>query len=458
MLNLIPCVYILSFLYAGRQLYLDQPQHILRFFIFGLPIYITALSLLNQLGLGMLMPLFQGFKELIVLCTLGYLIFNKADIAKLTPIDKMVLAYFFYTALYLFLPLGDYGFSQKLLALKSLSFFPLIYFTGRLMNPKLINLNTNFSFILMVSILAGIVLLGEFITNTHLQTYTGYAEFNRRFFDAEPSGNYNLSWTFETGNGLKRFASFYGGPLELGVNTIFTLAAILALYTNDNFGFKINKLGAIALTVSLLSIFLAISRASLFSYFLIAFVYAMITHKKAWLKLFYYGVLMLTLLTLFYLKGDIYEFIVNTIDFSDSSSAFHILQWLDGVEAIMSKPLGLGLGMSGRVAGAVGDNIGGENQLIIIGVQAGIIAVILYLAIYIMLIHFCLKQFKQKTGKIRKLALCVLLVKIGMIIPTFTANTESYVYISYITWFCAGLINTMGMYQSATNQKIVVNG
>lgn len=455
---ILPCVYIFSFLYAGRQLYHNQPQYILSFFIFGLPIYFTSLSLLNQLGLGMLMPLFQGFKELIVISTLGYLIYHKADLEKFTPIDKMVLAYFFYTTIYLFLPLGDYGFSQKLLALKSLSFFPLIYFTGRLMNPKLIHLNTNFSFILIVSILAGVVLLGETINNVHLQTYTGYAEFNKRFFDTDPSGNYNLSWTFETSNGLKRFASFYGGPLELGVNTIFTLAAIFALYTNNDFGFKINKLGAIALTVSVLSIFLAISRASLISYFIIAYVYAIITHKKIWLKLFYYGIAILIILTLFYLQGDVYELIVNTLNFSDNSSAFHILQWLEGLDAIMTKPLGLGLGMSGRVSGAVGDNIGGENQLIIIGVQAGIVAVILYVAIYIMLIRFCLKQFKEKTGKIRKLALCVLLVKIGMIIPTFTANTESYIYISYITWFCAGLINTMGMYQSSITQKVAVNG
>ncbi|MEI7628230.1 MAG: hypothetical protein WCJ80_08310 [Bacteroidota bacterium] len=458
MLNLIPCVYILSFLYAGRQLYLDQPQHILRFFIFGLPVYITALSLLNLLGLGMLMPLFQGFKELIVICTLGYLILNKADIIKLTPIDKMVLAYFFYTTLYLFLPLGDYGFSQKLLALKSLSFFPLIYFTGRLMNPKKINLNSNFSFILIISILAGIVLLGEAITNEHLQTFTGYTEFNRKFFGIEPTGNFNLSWTFETSGGFKRFASFFGGPLELGVNTIFTLAAILALYTNDDFGFKINKLGTIALTVSLLSIFLAISRASLVSYFLIAYVYAIITHKKSWLKIFYIGIVILFILGMFYLQGDMYDLIVHTIDFSDTSSAFHVVQWLEGVEAIIAKPLGLGLGMSGRVSGVLGDNIGGENQLIIVGVQAGIVAVILYLAIYIMLIRFCLKIFKQKTGKIRKLALCLLLVKIGMIIPTFTANTESYVYISYLTWFCAGLINTLGMYESDPHQKIILNG
>src|SRR5574343_543867 len=285
MLYIIPCIYVFSFLYALHQLTQHKPQSVLRFFVFGLPIYITALSLLNQLGLGNLMTLFQGFKELIVIVALGYLIYHQTEKIQFTLIDKLVLFYFTYTSVYLALPLGNYGFVQKLLALKSLSFFPFIYFTGRLMNPKLVNLKTNFSWILIVSIAAGIVLLAEYFSNTHLQTLTGYAEFYARFFDTEPSGNYGLSWTFETSNGLKRFASFYGGPLELGVNTIFTLAAILALYTKEKFSFQVDRLGTIALLVSGFSIFFAISRASLVSYFLVIYVYAIITHKTQWLKL-----------------------------------------------------------------------------------------------------------------------------------------------------------------------------
>jgi len=110
--------------------------------------------------------------------------------------------------------------------------------------------------------------------------------------------------------------------------------------------------------------------------------------------------LVLSILTLFYLKGDVYELIVSTINFSDNSSAYHVLQWLEGLEAIIAKPLGMGLGMSGRVAGAAGDNIGGENQLIIIGVQAGVIAVALYVIIYYKLIQYCLKLFKEKPERL----------------------------------------------------------
>ncbi len=446
MLYLIPCIYILSFLNAGYGLVKGKPQFILHFYIFGLPIYITSLSLLHQLGLGTFIPLFQGFKEIITLSVLIYLLSKKEISIQFTLIDKMVLLFLAYTSCYVLLPLGNYGIMQKVLALKSLSFFPFIYFTGRLINPQLIDINKLFHYILLVSIAGGIVLLGENMANEHLQIHTGYAEFFQSYFDTAPSGNYNLSWTFETSNGLKRYASFYGGPLELGVNTIFTLAAILALYSQDNNSFKLNQLGVAAMVVSLLSIVLAISRASMVSYFLVFYVFAIISQKKYWLKLFHYGMIGLTLLVLFYLKGDIYELIITTINFSDNSSAYHVLQWLEGIEAIASHPLGLGLGMSGRVSGAVGDNIGGENQLIIIGVQAGLIAVLIYLSIYYLIIKLCIEQFKKHQGKIKKLALCLLLVKIGLFIPTLTANVESYIYIAYLSWFCAGLLNSMSKY------------
>jgi len=102
--------------------------------------------------------------------------------------------------------------------------------------------------------------------------------------------------------------------------------------------------------------------------------------------------------------------------------------------------LGLGLGESGRVANASGDNIGGENQLIIIGVQAGVIAMFTYLTIYISLMVIAIKNLKKEKGPFYTLALIVLLIKVGLLIPMFTANIDSYIYVSYLSWFLAGLL------------------
>ncbi|GAC1450836.1 MAG: hypothetical protein NVSMB7_13260 [Chitinophagaceae bacterium] len=385
----------------------------------------------------------QSCKELLVLATLGYLVWRLKKKSSFHLIDWLVLAYFCYTLLYVFIPLGTFPFMDRVLALKGLSFFPFIYFAGRLIDARKIDLNKYFHYICAIAIAAAIVLFFEVIFNQHLQTFTGYAAFNDHFFSQDPSGNYGLSWTFETANGLKRFASFFGGPLELGTNTLCTAAVIIALSTRSNNQLQPDKFTFIAFCFTVFSIIFALSRAAFASYFIMLYVYAFITERKSWLKVFHYGGAAVVVVVLFWLKGDVYDLIMNTIDFSDASSAWHVYQWLDGLDAMTSHPLGLGLGMAGRISGALGSNIGGENQLIIIGVQAGLIAMGIYIAIYVCTLRLCNKLIRTGHPKVRRLALALLLLKVGLIIPMFTANVESYIYISYITWFFSGLVVNM---------------
>ena len=433
-------IYLLFFFSAVFGILKRSPERILLFIVFSLPLYFTALSIAYANGLELFIPFFQGFKEIAILLTLTVVLLNRKERLKLHIIDWLMISYFVYTLLYVVMPLGSFGFTDRLLAFKSVSFFPFIYFAGRLIDVTKIDFNKYFSYICFVSILAGCVLFVELLRYEHLQTYTGYSEFNRHFFNQDPGGNYGLSWTFETPQGLKRFASFYGGPLEMGVNTVCSASVLVALSTGDDNQFRPGRLVRLTIVFTVFAIFMALSRASFASYFLIIYVYGAITGKKNLLKVFHYTAIVLVLVVLFLLKGDIYEWIINTIDFSDSSSAFHIVQWLDGLQAIGSSPLGLGLGMSGRVAIMTDSNIGGENQLIIIGVQTGVIAVALYVAMYITTIRVCVKIFHNSKGKLRKPALALFLIKLGIIIPMLTANTESYIYLSYLTWFLTGIV------------------
>lgn len=446
-----PCIYIVSFLIALYKVLHKETDKILLFFILGLPIYITSLSSAFILGFEPIVAVMQSFKEIIVLTALGILLFNRKKKLVLHPVDYLAISFVVITTIYIVLPLGDFSLKEKLLAFKSLSFFPFVYFTGRLADPTSINLNRYFQYICLIAILSTIVLIGEVYTNQHLQVFTGYAEFNYAYFGQEASGSYGLSWTFETANGIKRFASFFGGPLELGTNTLFTISVIAALVTHDKNKIKLNWFIIIAFAMTVLSIIFAFSRASFASYFIILYIYFLITERKKALRIFHYGVIFITLFVMFWLSGDIYDLIITTIDFSDPSSAYHVFQWLDGMEAIGKHPMGLGLGMAGRVSTETGSNIGGENQLLIIGVQTGIIAVLIYILLYAYTISTCFRTFKKTSGKQRKLALALLLVKAGLLIPMFTANIESYIYIAYITWFCTGLLISMNQYSAETS-------
>lgn len=436
-----PIIYLLVFAIAAFRVFKEKPDGALIFIIVGLPIYVTTLSALTLYDLKAWVPYFQACKELVILLTLLSVVGSIKKKPKLYAIDWLYIAYLGYIVLYVLLPIGDYGFKDKLIALKNLSFFTVIYFVGRFFNLAKINLSKYFHYMCLLAIPAGILATIEFITYTHFQTQTGYAEYMFYFFNQEPSGHHGLTWTFEAENdGPKRFASFFANPLDHAAGTLVSIAAILALATTNSQKVKLNNFILAAFVCSICSIVFALSRASFASYFLIIYVYAFITRRKQWLSYFYLFVGVSVVFAFTFLSGDLYDFIIGTLNFSNSSSAYHILQWLEGIQAIATNPLGNGLGAAGRISGYLGENIGGENQLIIIAVQAGIIALGLYIAIYVTVIRTALKMSMQKKGRAKKIALFILLLKIGMIIPYLTAEAESYLYIGYITSFFTGIM------------------
>jgi hypothetical protein len=448
-----PLIYLSSFIASVYQLFKGKTENVLLFILFGLPIYITSLSVAYMYGVGKGIIVLQAFKELVVLIAISTLVINLKKKLRLHFIDKLVLAYFFYMLAYVFLPLGSYGLYDKLLAFKGISFFPFVYFTGRLIDFNKFSLNKYFNYICFIAIAAAVVLLFEVITYTHFQTYSGYTDYMFYFFDQEQSGNFGLSWTFEIENGLKRFASFFSNPLENAAATLVSLSVLIAMATTNNYKLKIDKIIAITFFCSLFTVVFALSRASFASYFMMLYAYAIITKKKNILKVFHYGALIVIAIAVAWINQDLYDFIMNTIDFSNSSSLSHLVQWVEGIEAMINSPLGLGLGESGRVSSFLGFNIGGENQLIIIGVQGGVIAMLLYAFIYGSLIVVAAKTFNNSKGKLRKLAVVILMIKVGLIIPLLTAEVESYVYIGYITWFFAGLLVNM----IAAKQKFIIH-
>lgn len=441
-----PLIYFSAFFIALKNLISRNKQGVLVFLIIGLPIYTTSLSAALQSGFENIVPFMQPLKELLILITLGIGVLELNRRIRFQAIDYLILAYFFITLLYVLLPIGQYGLGDKVIAFKSSSFFTLIYWAGRIFDPARIYISKYFHYILAVFIAAAGILLFEIISDQHFQTLTGYADFNFYYFNQEATGNYGLSWTFETSTGLRRFASFFANPLEFAASTLLTLAILAGLYTTDDNKIKVDTLGIIAIIATQFSIFFALSRSSLASYFIMIFIYALITKKKLVLNIIYAGFIAVAIYFIFFMlviNPDLYEFIYETITFTNPSSVGHVLAWIEGVEAISTNPFGLGLGESGRVGGSLGDTTGGENQYIVIGVQTGIITLLLYLLMHIYFIKTCWKWYPHLQGKERQVCLSLLLMKIGFIIPLLTSELESSVYISYMSWFLSGIFVNM---------------
>ena len=251
-----PLIYFSSFLIALKEILRGSKQSFLLFLIFGLSMYTTAMSVAFQLGFKDFIGLFQSFKELIILALLGWTIWSYKAVVKLHFIDYAIFAYFCYALLYALLPIGDQPLLSRLLAFKGTCFFLLVYLLGRLFDPVKIFINKYFLFILILAIGTAVVVLFEVLTNQHLQSRTGYADYNYYFFNFEKSGNFGLTWTFESGAGFKRFASFFANPLEHAGATLISLSVLAALYTDDRDRFKPDRFGWIAFAATLISIFL----------------------------------------------------------------------------------------------------------------------------------------------------------------------------------------------------------
>lgn len=442
MVIIFPLIYLASFLMALTGVLKGRKSDAWLFMIFGLPVYITALIVTFDNAPRFMVTVFQSFKELIILALLTMQVITLRRRLKLHFIDYAVLAFFCYTFLYVLLPVGEQGFAGRLLAFKSFSFFPLIYFSGRLLDLRRIYVSKYFHFVVYVAIAAALVALFELITSQHFQTRIGFADFYYYIYNFEPTGSYGLSFTFETDTGLRRFAGFYANPLEHAAATILALAVILSLHTTDENRIKLNGLGLTAFVATLISIFLALSRSSFLSYFLTIYYYALLTRKKQLLNFIHFMGVLVVLYFLFLLNNkDVREFIITTITFTNSSSVGHIIEWVEGINAIVNNPMGLGIGSSGGAAG--GDNIGGENQLIIIGVQTGVISMLIYAVAYVAIVRKGWKLFPVLKGKEKRICLAVVLLKLGFIIPLMTSELESSAYIAYMTWFLSGILGSI---------------
>lgn len=444
--------YFSTFIYSIYNIINNKLAHVVTFIIFALPIYITAMSVTVLYNLDFAVPYMQLSKEIVVVLALGVLLLKNKIALTITKFDKILVFYLALIFIYVLLPIGSRSMYQRIIAMKSIAFFPIVYFVGRFIPAEKINLNKLFRFACIVSILAAVVIIIEVVRNEHLQVSTGYAEFILKYFNQYPSGHFGLSWTFETDNGLKRYASFFSMPLESAAATLVTISVISSLAITNRNKIKLDKYLYLTLIATSVLVLYAISRASIVSFFLILYCFSVISKNSALRKTLNYLLLAIILFILVTLNGNVKDFILSSILFTNSSSLTHVVAWIESISTILNNPLGIGLGTSGNVANATSSSVGGENQFFIIGIQVGIIPMLVYGYLYYYIIKLAKRSFEVYNGKIKKLALFIFLVKIGLLIPALTSEIESYVYISYFTWFFSGyLINLL------SNNKLVNN-
>lgn len=435
---------LLTIFWTGRNAILyGKWEYIIYFLLIYFPIYTVYLSVTYASTESVfVVKSLQFFKDLIVIFAVFIFVLFQKNIfqypMRLTLVDKLFAALILLAVFFLFAPVGEATFSAKTFYFKGMIIPAMVYFMGR---------NTKFNdqeVALVFKIIFGLTVVGfavnllEVVLDTHFQTFTGYANFNQVINNVEPTGNFGLSWTFETQAMTKRLASVFSDPLELSSSVLMGFAAGLIWYLTskreDSMPYGFIMLFAIA------SLVFASSRASFASFFVMLFFIAITFRLYTLIMIGFSMVVAFVVFVVFFASEDFYFFVIDTLTFQNLSSVGHLVEWLVALEGMVENPLGVGLAMSGN-AGSVTDDlrIGGENQFLIYGVQLGWIGMIIYILLLTFSIIHSIRVFRNTDNVMTaRVAFTGAAAKTGLILPLFTANAEMYLYISWISWWMIG--------------------
>src|SRR5690554_2575617 len=408
-----------------------------------LPFYTTILSIVYQTtGSTLAVAVFQYLKEVVLLMgVVSFILYQRDSLGyelRLNIVDKLFIAFLGLATLYLFLPLGEASFINKLLYLKNTLLMGVFYFLGRNTVFNETQINGLFKSIMIIAIAAFCLNLFEKAVGVHFQNFTGYAGFNYAINGNEPTGNYGLAWTFETQTTGMRLASLFSDPLELASSCLmgFSVGLIWYLTTKreDASFYLLVMLAAVG------SLAFSSSRAAFASFFIMVFFIAVVFKLYRLLALGAGLFLFFCLYVIFWANDEFYYFVYDTLTFQNASSVGHVLEWVMGLESMIYNPQGIGLAMSGN-SGSVDEElrISGENQFLIYGVQLGVLGMLLYIAILGFGISKSLKVFRKSPDVNKaRVAFVAAVTKFGLLLPLFTANAELYLYVSLLTWWMLG--------------------
>jgi len=379
-------------------------------------------------------------KELyLFLALVSWALYNKGlsdRVFLLSRYDYVGLFFLVLVTLFYILPIGPASFANKTIYYKNIVVLASMYFLGRNMSFSQKDVLALCHLLLLLVLLAFPLVLIEKLSNTHFQSMIGYTDYIIAK-GGEPTGSYGLQYTFQANSGAKRFAAFFASPLELATVSIlaFTTSFILA-----NVFHQRRWIYVPIAVLSFICLLFSFSRAPIAGFFLmLVFIGYLFGY---WRYILAAGLITLIFLAIpfFFGNEDLRFFIIDTFTLADPSSVGHVVDWLDGIESMLESPEGIGMGTSGNAGGVDPElQIGGENQFIILGVQFGVVALLIYGWMVIKSITISKKVFIARRGQFSSIIPFITATfKVAFFMSLMTANGEIYNLVAYLAWWMIG--------------------
>ena len=446
---------ILLIIYIGfigfvlKKTFEGDAYYLLLYILFILPFYATfQLVIFKGFDVIPLVNILKYSKDFVFFTGFFVFIFGKKESFierewQFTLLDKLFLGFMALTFIYMLMPLGEAPVLSKIIYAKNTFLIGIVYFLGRHTNIDKQRWGFIVKVLIYLTIGSFLLALSEKIVGTHLQSILDYGRFNLVMNDVFPIGNYGLSWTFERQGGLPRLAAFFANPLEFAASLLLFLS--VGLYYLFHSKYNSNRLAYLGLLLLVaLSFFFSYSRGSIIAGGIIVFFTLFLEKKYQLLRIGLVLVIMVVIYISFFSTKETYYFVLDTLSFQNTSSLGHLLEWLEGVNAMMQNPMGIGLAMSGNANGVDQTlKVGGENQFLIYGVQMGFLGLLIYVSMLVKGIKNSLKVFKLSSKQhVKSISYVAAATKIGLLIPLFTANAELYLFVGFLSWFLIGFIET----------------
>ncbi len=426
--------------------------YLLIYLVAFLPIYTVFLSFTYAyLEIEILTKLIQYSKEIVILYALSIWSFGYSKgLAsrpwQLSVLDRLFLGFLSLAAIFVVLPIGEAGFVDKAIYFKNILLFCLAYLFGRQINLKFEEWKTIFKIVFAYTAAAFLLVLIEKLSSTHFHSYIGYAKYNSDMLNLDPEGSFGLRWTFQAQGMQPRYGAFFSNPLEFSASMLISVAAAIIYLLSMRF--NTNRLKYLyILGFCVCCVLLAYSRATMGAIFVTLIFMAFLFRYYKILTGAALGLVLLSLYVWFLAPEETRYFVEDTLMFQNSSSLSHVVEWVEGIDSMVQNPQGIGLAMSGN-AGGVDDEIkiSGENQFLIFGVQLGVIGLILYIFMIFYAIRHSWLAFRRAGSREEQVIPFVAAsVKFGLLMPLFTANAETYLYLSLVSWWMVG--HSQSVYQ-----------
>ena len=214
-------IYIVIFFQSFKKISKGKLEYLILYICLGLPMYITLQSLIYKLSqTELLLTFIKISKDLFFYYSFFIFVFGTQESIlrrnfSFSLLDKLFLLFSIIIIIYMIIPYGEASFFSKIIYAKNLLIIPIVYSIGRNVKFDQDFLKFLKKVISILIIVSSLFVITEYIFSTHFHSLIDFSKYNLDINNIESSGNYGLSWSFESQNAQPRFAAFFQTLLNI---------------------------------------------------------------------------------------------------------------------------------------------------------------------------------------------------------------------------------------------------